>query len=85
MEKNKNRVGFIGIIIQQREQTAQTLNQILSQFGHLILGRMGMPYREREINIITLIVDGSTEDIGALTGKIGQIQGIKVRSAFAKE
>ncbi|KQC13226.1 MAG: CopG family transcriptional regulator [Desulfuromonas sp. SDB] len=85
MEKNKNRVGFIGIIIQQREQTAQILNQILSQFGHLILGRMGMPYREKNINIITLIVDGSTEDIGALTGKIGQIQGIKVRSAFAKE
>jgi len=81
----KNRVGFIGIIIEHREQTAQNLNQILSEYGNLILGRLGMPYRERGINIITLIVDGSTADIGALTGKIGQIPGIKVRSAFAKE
>lgn len=75
------RIGVIGIVIEQREQ-APRVNSILSSYGDVIVGRMGIPYRERELAVISLIVDGSTNEIGALTGKLGQISGVQVKSAL---
>jgi putative iron-only hydrogenase system regulator len=57
------------------------VNEILSKFGDMIVGRMGIPYRERGISVIALIVDATTDELGALTGKLGQIPGVKVKSA----
>ena len=66
-----NRVGVVGIIVTDREKQAERVNEILGEFGELIVGRMGIPYRERNVSVIALIVDGSTDELGALTGKLG--------------
>ncbi len=78
----ENRIAVIGIIIREREAQAGAVNAILSDFGHMIVGRMGLPYRERDLSVIALIVDGTTDDIGAMTGQLGRLQGVAVRSAF---
>ncbi|MCK9348669.1 MAG: TM1266 family iron-only hydrogenase system putative regulator [Sphaerochaeta sp.] len=77
-------VGVIAIIVKERNTAAQEVNEALSQYGSIILGRLGLPYRERNLNIITLIVDASTDQIGALTGKLGRIENVTVKSTLAK-
>lgn len=77
------RVGVVGIIITDRGRVAARVQDILSQFGDMIVGRMGIPYRERDLAVIALIVDGTTDQVGALTGKLGQLPGVMVRSALA--
>lgn len=77
----ERRVGVIGIVIEDRK-VAPGINEILSAYGDVIVGRMGIPYRERGLSVIALIVDGSTDEIGALTGKLGNIEGVRVKSAL---
>ncbi len=81
MEDN-NRIAVIGIVINNREQNAERVNDILSSFANIIVGRMGIPYRERNISVISIIVDGTNDEIGALTGKLGNISGIKAKVAL---
>lgn len=81
MEK-ENRVAVVGIVLNNREETARKVNDILSGFGNIIVGRMGIPYKERGISVISIIVDGTNDEIGALTGKLGNIPGIKVKVAL---
>jgi putative iron-only hydrogenase system regulator len=81
MEK---RVGVVAIIIEDRHQSAGSVNQILSEYGDIIAGRMGLPYRQRGVSIIALIVDGSTDEIGAMTGKLGSLSGVSVKTAMSK-
>ncbi|WHE08517.1 iron-only hydrogenase system regulator [Thermoanaerobacterium thermosaccharolyticum] len=78
----RNRIAVIGILVQNRELTSEKVNRILSEYANIIVGRMGIPYKERNVSIISLIVDGTTDDIGALTGKLGSIEGVKVKSAI---
>ncbi|MBP2073324.1 putative iron-only hydrogenase system regulator [Thermoanaerobacterium butyriciformans] len=78
----RNRIAVIGILVQNRELTSEKVNHILSEYANIIVGRMGVPYKERNVSIISLIVDGTTDDIGALTGKLGSIEGVKVKSAI---
>jgi putative iron-only hydrogenase system regulator len=78
----ENRVGVIGIIITDREKQAHLVNEVLADFGEIIVGRMGIPYREKNISVLSLIVDGDTDTLGALTGRLGSIPGVKVRSAL---
>lgn len=80
----KKRVGFVGIIIKDRTISATKVNEILAEYGDIIVGRIGLPYRERGINVIALIIDGSTNEIGAMTGKLGMIEDVTVKSALAK-
>jgi putative iron-only hydrogenase system regulator len=81
MEK-ENRIAVIGIVVNNREESAKKVNDVLSNYGELIVGRMGIPYKERGISVISVIVDGSNDEIGALTGKLGNINGIKVKVAL---
>lgn len=83
-ENESRAVGVIAIIIKNRTECAEKVNQILTGFGQIIVGRMGIPYHERNLNIITLIVDASNDQIGSLTGKLGQIEGVTVKSTLAK-
>ncbi|AGB18826.1 putative iron-only hydrogenase system regulator [Thermoanaerobacterium thermosaccharolyticum M0795] len=78
----RNRLAVIGILVQNRELTSEKVNRILSEYANIIVGRMGIPYKERNVSIISIIVDGTTDDIGALTGKLGSIEGVKVKSAI---
>ena len=80
----QRRLGVVGIIIYNPDATFQRLNEILHQFGNIIVGRLGLPYRERDLSIISLIIDGNTDDIGALTGQLGQLPDVSVKTAFAK-
>ncbi|OCL27961.1 CopG family transcriptional regulator [Orenia metallireducens] len=77
MEK---RVAVIGIVISDRIGAAAKVNDILARYGDIIVGRMGLPYQDKGLNIISLIVDGTNDQIGALAGKIGNLQGVKVKS-----
>jgi len=76
------RLGVVGIVVEDRESVT-AMNRILSDYSDLIIGRMGIPYREREVSVISLIVDGSTDAIGAMTGKLGRLPGVQVKSALA--
>ncbi|KAB1443160.1 TM1266 family iron-only hydrogenase system putative regulator [Pseudodesulfovibrio senegalensis] len=76
----QKRLGIIGIIIKDRNKAAATVNTILSEYGEMIVGRMGLPFKERGLSIIDLIVEADTDEVGALTGKIGMIDGVQVKS-----
>lgn len=77
------RISVIGIVVKNREEDSKKVNEILSKYGHIIVGRMGIPYRDKGISVISLIIDGTNEDIGALTGKLGSIKDVKVKSVVA--
>ncbi|MDI3534330.1 MAG: hypothetical protein PWQ82_695 [Thermosediminibacterales bacterium] len=77
-----NRIAVVGIVVMDRGNAARKVNEILSEYGDIIVGRMGIPYKERGISVISLIIDATTDEIGALTGKLGNIKNVKVKSAF---
>lgn len=79
------RLGFIGIIIENREESADRVNHLLSDYGQYIISRTGVPYREKQVSVITLIVDISSDALGALTGKLGVIDGVSVKSNLSKK
>lgn len=76
------RIGVVGIVIENREKMAPRVNEILSAYADIILGRMGIPYRERDVAVIALIIDGTTDEIGALTGRLGALKGVQVKAAL---
>ncbi len=78
--ETQRRISVVGLVIENREEAAARVNEILSKYGSLIVGRMGLPYREKNLAIISLIVDGTPDEISAMTGKLGNIRGVKVRS-----
>ena len=80
----ENRLGFVGIILEDRAVSAPAVNKVLAEFGEEILARMGLPHVRGSHAVITLIVDASTDRIGALTGRLGEIPGVSVKSACAK-
>jgi len=80
MEPEK-RLGFVGIVVERREETAR-INRVLSDCARVIRGRIGVPKPEDETAVIGLIVEGTNEEVGALTGKLGNIPGITVKSAL---
>ena len=84
-DKMEKRLGFVGVIIHSRKKTAPLVNNILTEFGELIIGRMGIPHVKRELSVIVLIVDATTDELGSLTGKLGKISGVSVKSALSKE
>lgn len=78
------RIGVVGIVIEDISHVNE-VNDILHQYGSIIIGRMGVPYKEKGINVISIIVDGTNDEIGALSGKLGKIQGLSVKSALSKK
>ena len=80
MEK---RIGSALILIEEPENVTR-LNQVLSTHADIIIGRQGIPLRERDISIISLVLEGTTDEIGALTGKIGRLKGIQIKSVLTK-
>lgn len=74
------RLGIIGIIITDRFKAAPAVNDILSDHGEIIVGRMGLPFKDRGVNIIDLIIEATTDEVGALTGKLGMLEGVRVKS-----
>jgi len=81
MEK---RIGSALILIEKSENISR-LNTILSNHAGIIIGRQGVPIRDKGISIISLILEGSTDEIGSLTGQIGRLDGVQVKSILAKK
>ncbi len=79
---SERRIGVIAIVVKDRNHAYGVLNEILHDYGKIIVGRLGVPYRERNVSVMALIVDGNTDEIGAMTGKIGQIKDVSVKTAF---
>lgn len=79
------RIGFVGILIEDRHKSAGEVNAILSEFGDVIRGRLGIPWRERGVSVVTLVVEATTDQIGALAGRLGRLPGISVKTGLAKE
>jgi putative iron-only hydrogenase system regulator len=77
------RIGTVTIVITNRINQSARVNEILSH-ADLIIGRMGLPYSLKKISIICLIVNGSTDQLGSLTGQLGSIEGVQVKSVMAK-
>jgi putative iron-only hydrogenase system regulator len=80
----EKRLGCISIIVERGVAPVETVNELLSQFSDGIIGRLGLPYPQRGVNIITLITDTSVERLSALTGKLGKLPGVQVRSLMAR-
>ena len=78
----ETRVAVIGIIVEDYA-SAEQLNTILHSYGEYIIGRMGIPYREKNINIISVAVDAPQDVISALSGKIGRLPGISAKAAYS--
>jgi putative iron-only hydrogenase system regulator len=77
------RICVVGIVIENLNNV-NIVNGILHDYSGVIVGRMGIPYRERGISVISIIVDGTMDEISALTGKLGRIEGVTVKSAITK-
>ncbi len=78
----ETRVAVISIIVENSE-TVETLNGILHEYGEYIIGRMGIPYKAKKINIISIAVDAPQNMIATLSGKIGNLEGVSVKTAYS--
>lgn len=81
MEK---RIALVGIILEDAGQ-AESINTILHGYGDYIIGRMGIPYRERGVHIISVAMDAPTPAVSAMTGKLGNLPGVSVKTVYKKQ
>ena len=77
-----SRVAVMSIIVENVE-SVETLNQILHENGKYIIGRMGIPYRQKGVNIIAIALDAPQDSISAMSGKIGNLPGVSVKTAYS--
>ena len=85
-EKGKlmeSRIGAISIIVEEPE-SVEALNNVLHEYASCILGRMGIPYREKGVNIICLAFDAPADTINAMTGKIGRLPGVSAKAVYSR-
>ena len=78
------RIGVVAIVVEDLKSSNQA-NAILHDYSQIIVGRMGIPYREKGVSVIALIVDGTTDEISAMTGKLGKVKSVSVKSAMTKK
>ena len=78
----ETRIALIGIIVESTESVEQ-LNHLLHEYGSHIIGRMGIPYREKGINIISIAIDAPQDVISSLSGKIGHLSGVSAKTAYS--
>lgn len=78
----ESRVAVIGIIIED-DSSIEMLNNLLHKYSEYIIGRMGIPYREKKVNIMSIVIDAPQDKTSALTGNIGRLKGISVKTAYS--
>ncbi len=79
----ETRVAVVSIIVENEEAVGE-LNELLHRFGRYIIGRLGIPYRERKISIICIAIDAPNDEINALTGALGRIRGISAKATYSR-
>ena len=80
--ENNTRIALIGIIV-EKEESADPLNHLLHEYRECVVGRMGIPYRDKGVNIISVTVDAPQDTINALSGKIGRLEGVSAKTVYA--
>ena len=80
----ETRIALIGIIVESTEAVEQ-LNHLLHEYGSHIIGRMGIPYHEKQMNIISVVMDAPQEKVSALSGKLGMIPGVSSKCLYAPD
>ena len=78
----QTRVAVMGIIVENKE-SVEALNSILHNYGNYIIGRMGLPYKKRNVNIVSIAIDAPQDTISTLSGKIGKLSGVSVKTAYS--
>ncbi len=78
----ETRVAIIGIIVKNKK-SVEELNRTLSEYGEYIIGRMGVPYHKKEVNIISIAIDAPQDVINTLSGKIGRLEGVSSKTAYS--
>ena len=78
----ETRIAVMGIIVEKME-SVELLSAILHDYGEYIVGRMGIPYRKKNVNIVSIAVDAPQDMISAMSGKIGKIDGVSVKTAYS--
>jgi len=79
----ESRIALLGIIVDDLTST-ERLNSILHEFGKYIVGRMGIPYREKGVCIISVVVDAPNDVISSLSGKLGMVAGVNIKTVYSK-
>ena len=79
----EERIAIIGLFISKRS-SSEAVNELLHKYADKIIGRMGIPYREENLNIISVIIRASSDEISALSGSLGRIDGVNVKSMQTK-
>ena len=77
------RVALIGIIVENMDSTPE-LNKLLHEYGSYIIGRMGLPYEKKKVNIISIVLDAPGDIISALSGKLGRLWGVSSKALYTK-
>ena len=80
----ETRIALIGIIVEDAD-SVERLNGLLHDYGQYIIGRMGIPFREKNLNIISVVVNAEADIISSLAGKLGMIKGISVKTVYSKK
>lgn len=80
----KTRIAIIGIIIENLD-SVDALNDLLHHYGQYIIGRMGIPYRQKQVNVISIAIDAPQDTINALSGKIGRLKGINSKTIYSNK
>ena len=78
----ESRIAIIGIIVEDIDASSK-VNDILHDYGMYILGRMGIPYHEKGVNIISIAIDAPQDMISSLSGKIGRLKGVSAKTAYS--
>lgn len=78
------KIALVGIIVEETN-AVEKVNQLLHDYRDYIVGRMGLPYREKGVNIISVVLDAPENQISSIAGKLGMIKGITVKSIQAKK
>ena len=80
----ENRIAILGIIVEQ-EDSVEHVNELLHLYREYIIGRMGMPYRERGISVISIVMDATSDIVSALSGKLGMLEGVSAKAVYSKK
>lgn len=80
---SEKRLAVISIIVENREVSGN-INSLLSAYGEYIVGRMGIPYREKNVSVLSVVVDAPAEIINTLTGKIGMLDGVTAKTLMSR-
>lgn len=81
---SEKRLAVISIIVEDRSESGQ-INELLSAFGEFIVGRMGIPYREKSVSVLCVVIDAPMEAINTLTGKIGKLNGVSAKTLTTRK